>query len=242
MGRMSKIATVVAGALLALPLLGADAGAATKKLVLYSAAGGEKLAVAGDAFDMVLGHHTTTESGPNPFRIETPSGTVTCQTSEGEPQGIAGTVKTNSQSIDKVELEQPQGLIGDSGQCSNTSPLGATAEVFVAPNFSTLYLNGARGKAEIKAATKTQPILIEISYPLPARCVYTATGLKGTLGFAPFSGNEQIVLTFSKSPVKVGKGSASGCAKTATVSATFGFQDRGEGGFGFGAFLFGRLV
>jgi hypothetical protein len=240
-----KTAVAVLLAVLAVLAVGAaSASAKPQKLVLYSAEP-ETLVVPGDVFQMVLYHWSNSEgTGPNAFYVETSSGTVTCVGTEFPFSGLGGKDLTNSEAVDKVEINAPAGALAAGTKCGNTSPLGTEAELYVAPQNATLNLAGSKGKAELKAKSTTEPIYVEVFYSGGATCVYSATNWKGTLTFVEQGVWQQVVTTFTKVKVKLAKSfSSTVCDKKATISATFGFQNRGDfGGFGEGHFIFGKLV
>jgi hypothetical protein len=250
MRRLTAFALVLAAALGFSALTAAGASAKPPKLVMYSITSVEEPLAPGDEFDMVLYHWSETEGvGPNSFYIETSTGTATCPGTEYPFSGLEGKTLTNGEVSDTVEMTTNEGTLAGGTLCSNTSVLGTEALMAMHPKGAILKLSGGKGKTELKAKSSTEPIVIEDLYSGGAYCQYTASKLKGTLSFAEFEkigfpGAKQMVLTFTKSKIKLHKeGSSEGCDKHTTVSASFGFQDRGEGAeFGEGLFILGKLV
>jgi hypothetical protein len=247
MRRFTALALALAAVAAVSGLAAGSAAAKAPKLLLgsYESNGGEYVETPiapGDNFDMVLFHISETEGfGANSFFIETSTGTATC---EGAAfSGIRGTALTNGEVTDTVEMHEGEGTLAGGSKCSNTSPLGTEAEMIVIPDNAILNLKGGKGQVQLKAKSAAEPVYVGILYSGGALCYYKATTLKGTLAFAPQGEWRQVVLTFTKAKVKLVKElSSATCEKKATISASFGFQDRGEEGFGAGLFIFGRLI
>jgi hypothetical protein len=246
MSRFKAFAMALVGVIAIAALTAGTASAKSQKLVL-TYAGEEKLLEPGDTFDMVLYHWSESGGlGPNTFFLETESGTAKCPGTEFPFSGLHGTAQTNNEVKDTAKMESAAGALAFGTSCENTSGLGATASVGVQPNGAILGLSGSKGKTELKATSPTTPIYVVAAYSGGAECVWSTKKLKGTLTLEPYGfGSEwhQIVLSFTKSKVKLVKEFSSlECPKKATITASFGFQNRSEEGFGVGFFIFGKLV
>lgn len=157
--------------------------------------------------------------------IATNPGTVECDASEyPNTQGFYGLDETNDRSTDRIRLQYAHGAIGERAPCSNDTPLGSDALVYVNPHEAVLALTGSKGKADIIAKSAREPINVEVSYSGGDRCIYTTSKLKGTMTVGGFT-----ELDFPSAKLKLNKAkSAVECSKAASISMPFSEQSTDE--------------
>jgi hypothetical protein len=244
--RVTKLGVAWTAALAASLFGASGALAAASRLELAWEQGFHELK-AGEPFEMVLGHYSEASNRilPNTFTVETEHGGVTtCTGSAGPYSGVGGVDVTDDEVTDKIELqERAAGVIEGYTECPST--LGPETTVNFFPEYATLELNGSKGTAKVKARSSTQPMSISISSSSLATCIYTATKLTGKLTFEKYYSLhpwQQLVITFKKQKFEVlDPEKDPNCFKKASITASFGEQTTGEGGFGEGPIVFGDV-
>ncbi len=156
--------------------------------------------------------------------IYTHPGAVTCEPGFAH-SGWEAEDETNDEPTDKLELLSATGILDGEEACSNSSGLGEDAHVYSYPQRARLSLSGSKGKAEVKAKSKDEPIVLKIEYSDGDLCVYTSTKLKGTLALSRhFEVEGYAGVDFTEQKVKLSKTNSSPeCSKHVTVNLQFGF-------------------
>jgi hypothetical protein len=238
-------------AILAMSLLGAAGASAVKNKLDLTWNGEAEQLKPGETFQAVLAHYSEAsgEGTPTTFTVETNPGTITCTGTVFPWSGIGGIDETNNELVDKLKAnETAEGVLFGSVSCPNTTGLGAEARVYLYPEKGKLELNGYKGIGTLKQKSTTEPMFLVDVYSGGAVCEYKLAKLGGAVGSLKLEPRglgtswNQLVWSFSKQTVTFLKSASSPeCPKKASVSATFGYASKGEGGFGEGFFVFGHL-
>jgi hypothetical protein len=239
LGARSRVMGTALPAALASSVLAAGSAAAAGNTLDLTWNGEANQLAPGEAFDSVL--YDPTLGRASPFTVETRAGSITCTPSESSFSGLEGVDATNNAKTDRVQFNSAVGVLAGERPCTSSLAMGTEAKVFVNVVNAQLYLGAATGKVQLFSVGREPELRVSLFYPM-AYCRYDAFAFKGALKLEPWSGGlHQISISFTKQKLRREGGSAPECPKRAAVSATFGLQNHGEGGFGVGEDIFGHL-
>jgi hypothetical protein len=204
-------------------LVASAASASAKTLDLTWNNGAEQQLNAGSEFKMANDGAVVIEPAGG--------GSVTCEAAFfPEEQGYNGTVLTNNQKTDKIEVKAPYGTLAEGKPCASTVALGTTATVLASVfnefPIGTLEI-GSNLKVALKEEKKADPIAYEVNFSGGAQCIWEFSSIKGVAKSAESNVlfGEKLEIVFKKQKMKLNKSfSTVGCAKTATLTAPFQYQ------------------
>jgi hypothetical protein len=133
--------------------------------------------------------------------------------------GIHGTVQTNDEKADNIELKFGVDNLGGHSPCTNETTFVGEVFVTLEPEPLGILRLGSNGKAEFKAKG-SEPARVQVHFKGGPFCFFTFARLKGSVNATPFA--EQLKIKFPSQKLTLEKAKSSPpCPKAAKLAATF---------------------